>query len=360
MTTTQTTGPEIRNIVPPVSLPDIKPSKVIAVDDPDDHDDLVDLYDQETSFKTKAINLTAVVLPFLGMIAAIVMLWGVAFDWVYLGLLVGMYLATAIGITVGFHRYFTHRSFETSRPVAFALAVLGSMAAQGSVLEWAAIHRRHHQHSDEENDPHSPHTHGDTLAGTLKGVWHSHMGWLFTERPKGLIRYVGDLRKDRMVRKVSRHFGLCVLAGLIIPAVLGGLLTMSWMGALLGFIWGGLARVFLVHHVTWSVNSVCHIWGARPFKSHDESRNNAFFGVLALGEGWHNNHHAFPTSARHGLRWWEFDLSYIFIRFLGLVGLARDIRVPTAERMASKARAGVNPSTKSDHDGEKRVHKPGE
>jgi stearoyl-CoA desaturase (delta-9 desaturase) len=213
------------------------------------------------------------------------------------------------------------------------------MAMQGSVLQWAAVHRSHHQHSDDHGDPHSPHASRGTWSGVwgvLRGFWHSHAGWIFHRNAPGLGRYVRDLRKDPMIRVVNALFPLWVLLGLLIPAALGGLLTMTWTGALLGFVWGGLVRVFLVHHVTWSVNSVCHIWGKRPYKSHDESRNNTLFGILALGEGWHNNHHAFPTSARHGLAWWQLDISYIVIRTMGLLGLARNIRVPAMERLAAK------------------------
>lgn len=291
--------------------------------------------------KLRWINLGAVLLPFVGLIAAIVLTWGVAFDWVYLGILAGMSLATSLGITVGYHRLFTHKSFRTNAVVRFALAACGSMAVQGPVIEWAGVHRRHHQHSDDEQDPHSPHAHaggswGGGVWGTLKGMFHAHMGWLFAGRPKGLARYTKDLYADPVLRAVNKQFPALVLAGLVIPAVLGGLLTWSLMGVLLGFIWGGLVRIFFVHHITWSVNSVCHLWGAQPFRSHDHSRNNPIVGVLALGEGWHNNHHAFPTSARHGLRWWEFDASYLFIRGMALIGLASDVKVPDAERIASK------------------------
>jgi stearoyl-CoA desaturase (delta-9 desaturase) len=286
--------------------------------------------------RLRLVNLAAVTIPFIGLVVAIVLLWGVAFNWVYLALLLGMYFATAVGITVGYHRLFTHCSFKTPRPVAAVLAALGSMAVEGPVLQWAAVHRRHHQHSDDDDDPHSPHTHGAGLWCMVRGMWHAHMGWLFRAHPRGLARYVQDLREDPLVRWMSRLFPLWVLLGLLVPAALGGLLTLSWTGVLLGFIWGGLVRVFLVHHVTWSINSVCHIWGTRPFKSHDESRNNFIFGVLALGEGWHNNHHAFPTSARHGLRWWQLDVSYLIIRAMALVGLARDVRVPSPDRIAAK------------------------
>jgi stearoyl-CoA desaturase (delta-9 desaturase) len=282
-------------------------------------------------------NFVVVIVPFLGFVAAVILLWETAVDWVHLALLIGMYLATGLGITVGFHRLFTHKSFEAVKPVKALLGVLGSMAVEGPVIDWAAMHRQHHQHSDSTMDPHSPHAHGgEGTWAMLKGFWHAHMGWLLSRPDRGSEKYVPDLVQDKMVRNVSRLFPLWVVLGLVIPAVLGGLLTLSWTGALLGFLWGGLARIFLVHHVTWSVNSVCHLWGTRPFRSHDHSRNNPIMGVLAMGEGWHNNHHAFPASARHGLRWWEFDLSYCVIKVLEVCRLAKAVRVPSPERIAAK------------------------
>jgi stearoyl-CoA desaturase (delta-9 desaturase) len=282
------------------------------------------------SFGTRVANLTAIVLPFLGLVAAIVFLWGRGFSWVQLGLFLGMYAVTAIGITVGFHRLFTHRSFETNRVVQFMLAAFGSMAVQGSLMKWVAYHRRHHQHSDTHDDPHSPHHQGHGLIGLLRGVWHSHVGWVFTPDPQDLSRYVKDLRQSRLLRYVSLLFPVWVMVGLLIPTVLGGVLTLSWTGAWLGLVWGGLVRIFFVHHVTWSVNSICHIWGGRPYNSHDQSRNNFLFGILALGEGWHNYHHAFPTSARHGLRWWQIDVSYYFIKTLAWLRLAWGVKLPTS------------------------------
>lgn len=290
----------------------------------------------ETPLRVRVVTAIAVGLPFVGFLAAIVLFWGSGVRPIDLALLVAMYLATGFGITVGFHRLFTHRSFAAPRPVAYLLAILGSMAVQGPLFQWVATHRRHHQHSDEEGDPHSPHLHGDSVLGAIKGMLHAHMGWMVERRQHAVGRYVGDLRKDEGLHTISRLFPLWVAIGLLLPALVGGLASMSWEGALLGFLWGGLARVFLGHHVTWSINSVCHIWGSRPFRCGDESRNNALFGVLAFGEGWHNNHHAFPTSARHGLRWWQFDSSWLMIRAMSLVGLAREIKVPTEERIAAK------------------------
>jgi stearoyl-CoA desaturase (delta-9 desaturase) len=248
-----------------------------------------------------------------------------------------MYVLTGLGITAGYHRLFTHRAFATTRVVQFILAALGAMAFQGPLLHWVAMHRRHHQHSDTPDDPHSPHHRGAGFIGLLRGAWHAHLGWVFRPDPPGLARYVKDFRRDRPVRVASALFPVWAAAGLLIPAVLGGVLTGTWMGALFGLLWGGLARMCLVHHVTWSVNSLCHLWGRRPFAVGDQSRNNFLLGVLALGEGWHNNHHAFPTSARHGLRWWQPDLSYYVIRLLAFLGLAWDVRLPGKQTRAVSA-----------------------
>jgi stearoyl-CoA desaturase (delta-9 desaturase) len=284
-------------------------------------------------------NFIAVVVPFIALFVAAAFLWGRGFSWVHLGVLFGMYMITAIGITVGFHRLFTHQAFKTNPVVKGALAIMGMMAVEGPLLRWTATHRRHHQHSDEEDDPHSPHHHGGGVVGTIKGFWHAHMGWLLRDaEPEDLARYNPDLRRDKLLAVLSNLWWVWALLGLLIPAAVAGLITMSWMDVFLGFLWGGLVRIFLVHHVTWSINSVCHIWGSRPFKSNDESRNNWFFGILGLGEGWHNNHHAFPTSARHGLKWWQIDFSYLFIKALSKLGLAWDVKVPSKERLAKKVR----------------------
>ena len=290
------------------------------------------------TFMIRMTNLLAVVIPFVGLILAIVFLWGRGFSWIELSLLVGMYILTALGITVGYHRLFTHRSFQTFKPIQYILAVLGGMAVEGPLLRWVATHRRHHQHSDQPDDPHSPNVHGEGFLAMIAGLWHAHVGWVFKADLPGMSRYVADLSADKVLRRISALFPLWLALGLLIPTVLGGLLTMTWMGALFGFIWGGLARIFLVHHVTWSVNSICHIWGTRPFATHDQSRNNPVVGILAMGEGWHNAHHAFPNSARHGLRWWEPDISYGVIHAMSKLGLAWKVKIPTPEAMAAKSR----------------------
>ena len=284
----------------------------------------------------RAVLLAGIVTPALGLLAALPIVWGWGFGWADLGLLLGMAALTGLGITVGFHRLFTHRTFETARPVQLALGVLGSMAAQGSLWKWVALHRLHHRHSDGEGDPHSPHPHGTGRAGLLRGFWRAHVGWVFDPDPPGLDRYAADVLRSHLLRTVGTLYPAWVAVGLLAPAALGGLLTWNWQGAVLGLIWGGLVRVLLVHHVTWSINSACHLWGRRPYPCGDQSRNNLLFGVLALGEGWHNNHHAFPTSARLGLRWWQVDAGYWVIRGLALCGLAWKVRQPGARDLVAR------------------------
>lgn len=291
--------------------------------------------------RVRRLNLIAVITPMVGLGAAMWLAWGSAFNWTQAIIFVVMVEATALGVTAGYHRLFTHRAFATVGWIKYALGALGSMSVQGTVLEWCAIHRVHHQHSDDHDDPHSPHSHehgswGEGMAGLVRGFWHAHTGWLFRGRQRGLGKYVRDLSSDPVTLAVNRDFRWWVYAGLVIPAVAGGVLEGTWWGAYMGFLWGGLVRILFVHHVTWSINSVCHLWGTRAFRTGDESRNNAFIGVLTLGEGWHNNHHAFPTSARHGLAWWQLDVTYGFIRGLEMVGLAWNVRRPDVGRVEAK------------------------
>lgn len=286
-------------------------------------------------------SLVAIIVPFLGLIAAVIMIWNSPFSWLNLSLFLGGYVLTTLGVTIGYHRLFTHKSFKARRSLTAVLGVLGSMAVQGSILEWVSTHRRHHQHTDRPEDPHSPHAFGATVGSMLRGMVHAHFGWFFAKAPTRAVmdRYVPDLLADPLVVWLSRRFVVWTVLGLVLPAAIGGIVTGSWMGALMALIWGGLLRVFFVHHVSWSVNSVCHLWGRQPFDTHDESRNNLVIGVLAMGEGWHNTHHAFPASARHGLAWWELDVSYWIVRGLAKVGLASQVKVPPAERIAAKRRS---------------------
>jgi stearoyl-CoA desaturase (Delta-9 desaturase) len=291
------------------------------------------------SLRVRAATLIVVIAPFFGLVAAIISFWGWGFRWADLALLLVMYLLTGLGITVGFHRLFTHHAFETNRIVQFVFAVLGSMAVEGPLLQWVALHRQHHQHSDDTEDPHSPHHQGIGVWSVVRGLWHAHLGWMFASKRPDLQRYVKDLRQSKLLRAASALFPLWVAVGLLIPTAIGWLLIGTPSGAWTGFVWGGLVRILFVHHVTWSINSVCHIWGRQPYYSHDQSRDNALFGVFGLGEGWHNTHHAFPTSARHGLRWWQIDVSYWVIRGLELMGLAWNVKLPSRAAIARGTRS---------------------
>jgi stearoyl-CoA desaturase (Delta-9 desaturase) len=278
------------------------------------------------------VNLIGVVVPFLGVLVAIVLLWNRAVD---LAILATMYLITGIGVTVGFHRLLTHRSFQTHAWVERTFAVMGSLSVQGSVLDWVADHRKHHAHADKEGDPHSPHVgHGSGL----RGLWHAHTGWLLENQGQAdWKRYAAELYEDRHMRRIGRSFPWLVLLSLALPTALGFVLDgFTLRGAVLGYIWGGLVRIFLVHHVTWSVNSICHFFGRRRFEIEDQSTNVAWLSLLSLGESWHHNHHAFPRSAYHGLRRWEIDPSGLLISMMQRVGLAWNVVRITPERQHQK------------------------
>jgi len=279
-------------------------------------------------------NLAAVVVPFLAFIVAVVLLWNRAVGWSDLALLGVMYALTGFGITVGFHRLLTHRSFATSRPVAYTFAVLGSMAVEGPVTNWVADHRKHHAHTDVEGDPHSPHVgHGSGLRGLV----HAHMGWLFTEHGNAArARYAKDLMEDPGMRWIATNFHLLALASLLIPFAAGWLITGHISGALTGLLWGGFVRIFLLHHVTWSINSVCHFFGRRRFATDDHSTNVGWLSILSMGESWHHNHHAFPRSAVHGLRRGEIDPSAGLIWALEKAGLAWDVVRISPERQQQR------------------------
>jgi stearoyl-CoA desaturase (delta-9 desaturase) len=286
----------------------------------------------------KAVNLGAVVVPLLATIAAVFLLWGDLVSTRDLAIMAVMYLLTATGITVGFHRLLTHRSFQTPRWLEYTFAVLGSMAVQGPVNSWVADHRKHHAFTDRDGDPHSPHVgHGDGAAGVFAGLWHAHTGWLLSEHGRAdWAKYAADLNEDAGMRRISRNFEWIVLGSLALPALIGFVLTGTALGALTGLLWGGLVRIFLVHHVTWSVNSVCHFLGTRRFDVADESRNVFWLALPSLGEAWHHNHHAFPRSARHGLRRWELDPSAAIIAGLERVGLARNVVRISPERQVER------------------------
>jgi stearoyl-CoA desaturase (Delta-9 desaturase) len=287
----------------------------------------------------KSVNLGAVVVPFFAVVAAIVLLWNSLVSPADLAIMAAMYLLTALGVTVGFHRLLTHRAFQTSAALQYAFAVAGSMAVEGPVIGWVADHRKHHAHTDVEGDPHSPHVgHGDGLRGVLSGLWHAHVGWLLVDQGRAQHRrYTPDLCEDPGMRLINRWFPALVIAGLAIPALAGYLVSGTAAGAATGLLWGGLVRIFFVHHVTWSINSVCHFTGSRRFDVDDHSTNVFWLALPTMGEAWHHNHHAFPRSARHGLRWWELDLSAIVIAAMERLGLAWNVIRIAPERQAEKA-----------------------
>ena len=279
------------------------------------------------------------VLPFVGLILVGWQLWDNALGWSDVIVFLIVYTSTGFGITIGFHRLLTHRSFKTKPWLRFTFAALGSAAIEGPVISWVADHRKHHAFSDREGDPHSPHVdHGHGLKGALKGLLHAHVGWLFIHTQRAnRERYAPDLLRDPVISFVDRTFLLWVFLGLLAPFLLGWAIGGTLMAGLTGLLWGGLVRMLVLHHVTYSINSLCHFFGRRDYATDDESRNLLWLAPLSLGESWHNNHHAFPTSAHHGLRFWQVDVSALVIRGLERVGLAWDVQRPTAERMAARA-----------------------
>lgn len=286
----------------------------------------------------KLANLLGVTLPLVGLIAAIFLLWNTWIGWTELTLLVVGYLLTGIGITVGYHRLFTHRAFQTKQWVRWTFAILGSMAVEGPVLVWVADHRKHHQFSDVEGDPHSPHVGGGNgFVAAAKNLFHAHVGWLFVHEGRADVqKYVPDLIAERGMKTINKLFWVWLLISLAVPAAIGFAISGTWQGAVTALLWGGAIRIFLLHHVTFSINSICHFWGRRNFRSSDESRNVWLLSLISFGESWHNNHHAFPTSAVHGMGRREFDPSALVIRGLERAGLAWDVVRIAAGRQQTK------------------------
>jgi stearoyl-CoA desaturase (delta-9 desaturase) len=293
----------------------------------------------DETYVSNAMRITIaifIIVPLLAVIAAIPVAWGGFVGWSDLFIIVLFWAITAGGITIGFHRYFTHGSFKTNRFMKYVLGIAGSLALQGSLSQWVADHRKHHQFSDEQGDPHSPWRFGTSKRAIAKGLYWSHVGWLFSEEQTDPAKYAPDIANDPDVQRISRAFPLIVTISMLAPAVLGGLLTWSWLGALTGFFWGSLIRIALVHHVTWSINSICHVFGNRPFNSRDLSSNVWWLAIPAMGESWHSLHHAEPTAARHGVFKGQVDISAAIIRGLEKTGLATDVRWPKHERLVRK------------------------
>jgi stearoyl-CoA desaturase (Delta-9 desaturase) len=290
----------------------------------------------------QVVNLLAVLMPPVAFLLTVLFFWNELIGPTDIIVMVVMYLLTGFGITVGFHRLFTHRSFATKRWLEYTFAGLGQMAVQGPVVHWVADHRKHHAHSDEEGDPHSPHLVGDGIMGVLRGLFHAHVGWLFNEQGRADRRkYAKDLMDDPGLKRVSKAFPWFVLLSLLLPAAIAYGIEGTAVAALGGFVWGGLVRVFFLHHVTWSINSVCHFTGRQRFDIEDESRNVFWLALPSLGEAWHHNHHAFPRSATHGLKRWELDPSAGLIRLLRRLGLAWNVVEISADRQAQKLKGAA-------------------
>jgi stearoyl-CoA desaturase (Delta-9 desaturase) len=275
-----------------------------------------------------------VILPFVALLVAAPAAWGWGLSWLDVTLAAALYVVGCLGVTVGYHRYFTHGSYKANRALRVALAIAGSLAVQGPVITWVADHRRHHAFSDKEGDPHSPWLFGTSPVALAKGFWHAHMGWLFERDKTNTDRFAPDLVADNDIRIVNKLFPLWTIASLMLPAVLGGFITWSWTGAVTAFFWAGLVRVSFLHHVTWSVNSVCHMIGERPFHSRDKAANFWPLAILSMGEAWHNLHHADPTCARHGVLRGQIDISARVIWVFEKLGWAWHVRWPTPARLA--------------------------
>lgn len=299
--------------------------------------DVRELTAAEIAFQRRAV-LIVIGTPTLGLIAGVAVAWnmgGISLsDVVAFGIMV---VITGLGITIGFHRMLTHQSFKTHAWLRGGFIIAGSMALEGPPIEWVADHRRHHAHSDDAGDPHSPvFGRGEGFWPQLGGFWHAHVGWMFKRERSLARRWAPDLLADPMVRRIDRLFPLWALMTLAMPAAIGFAVGGTVMSALTGLLWGGLVRIAYIHHVTWSINSICHYFGKRTYRTTDHSTNNRLLALVSFGESWHNNHHAFPTSAVHGLDRGQIDISGALIKLLERVGLVRDVRRPSEAARARK------------------------
>ena len=274
-----------------------------------------------------------VIVPFLAVLAAVPVAWGWGLGWTDLALFAVFFTVSGFGVTVGYHRHLTHGSFKAKRPLHIALAIAGSMAIEGPAIRWVADHRRHHAFSDREGDPHSPWRYGNSIPALMKGFGYAHVGWLFDVEHTNREKFAPDLLRDRDIVRIDRQFGLWTAVSVLGPMLLGGLITWSWAGALSALFWASLVRIFVVHHITWSINSVCHTIGERPFTARDKSSNFWPLAVISFGEGWHNTHHADPIGARTGVLRGQLDASARLIWIFEKLGWATDVRWPRPERL---------------------------
>jgi stearoyl-CoA desaturase (delta-9 desaturase) len=274
-----------------------------------------------------------VAVPFLALLAAVPIAWGWGLTWHDAVIAIAFYLFSGTGVTMGLHRHFTHKSYKAKRWLRITLGIAGSMAIEGPITRWVADHRRHHAFSDREGDPHSPWRYGTSISALTKGFMYAHIGWMFDVEQTNQQRFAPDLLEDEDIRRIDKHFLGIVVLSVIGPAVVGGLWSMSLTGALTAFFWGSLVRISLLHHVTWSINSICHTIGQRPFASRDKSANFWPLAIISFGESWHNSHHADPTGARHGVLKGQLDPSARMIRWCEQAGWVYDVRWPTPERI---------------------------
>jgi len=292
----------------------------------------------------RIVILILTVLPLAGFVFAVVTFWGAGLSLLDAGLALFFYLFTGLGVTIGYHRLFTHRSIEARRPLKVVLAIAGSMSVQGAIIDWVGTHRRHHAFSDRTGDPHSPHLDDDeTIKGTIRGLWHAHIGWLSSPELTDNERWAPDLLADPDLVRINKRFGTLTFLSFALPAILGGLITWSLEGFVTAFLWASLARIFVLHHVTWSINSICHFFGDRPFRSNDRSTNNWLLAVISFGESWHNGHHAFPTSAVHGIGRGQIDPTAAMIRLFEKMKLASRVKLVTPKQLAQKRVEEIKP-----------------
>jgi stearoyl-CoA desaturase (delta-9 desaturase) len=316
--------------VAPVSLATADPSTLAAADATAPRP----IIDGQRGMSAQIAVYLFALIPLLALLVAVPFAWGWGLRWTDIAIGAFFYILTGMGITVGFHRYFTHGSYKAKVPLRKFLAISGQMAVQGPVIIWVADHRRHHAFSDREGDPHSPWLFGTSMVALAKGFWHAHMGWLFDRDTTNQQRFAPDLLADRAIARIDKYFWIWTMVSLLAPAVIGGLVTWSWQGALTAFFWAGLVRVAVLHHVTWSVNSICHMIGERPFAARDKSANFWPLALLSFGESWHNLHHADPTCARHGVLRGQIDTSARTIWLFEKFGWVTNVRWPSAQRLA--------------------------
>jgi len=298
----------------------------------------VTIRDEKLQRTQRRLALTMILVPPIGVAAAIALAVTTGVTFAEIMIFLVMYALTTIGVTVGFHRHFAHRSYQARQGVRIGLAILGSMAIQGPLIFWVATHRRHHQFSDREGDPHSPNLHGEGWKAWLNGFWYAHIRWLYAGEITNSVRYANDLRRDKAIVWINNAYPFLAILGLLLPTLAGALWIGGWMGAAKGFLWGGMIRLFVVHHAFWSIGSIAHTFGTHPYRTKDHSGNSFLLAIPNFGEGWHNNHHAFPTSAFFGLEWWQLDIGGLVIRALHRLGGITDLVSPTPEQKVLKRR----------------------